>query len=104
LDFRRGDLIQVEWVDIQEEPTGDPRKAHLYRRMSYGIFWDTKDDWGKRCLVTTTTMDPDPESSGWCIYPEGCLVEVKLVRRSRAKKAAAKRKPRPNDPNGVGSP
>ena len=80
----RGDLIQVDWVDIVEDPVGDPADAELRRRTSYGLFWDRRDDAGVSVLVTTTTMDPDDSSQqGYCIYPSACVTRIKIIKRKR---------------------
>ena len=80
----RGDLVEVQWVDINEEPVGDPDAAKLARRTSYGLFWCQKEDAGVPVLVTTTTMDDGPaHQSGYCIYPVSCVVKLKIVKRGR---------------------
>jgi hypothetical protein len=81
----RGDLLEVHWVDIAEDTLGDPDKADLARRVSYGLFWDKKDVMGIPCTVTTTTLDPTElvGQSGWCIYPDACIIALKIVRRVR---------------------
>lgn len=80
-EMSRGDLLQVDWVDIYDNCVGDPRQAHLARRTSFGLFWELKDDSGVPSLVTTTTIDKDPGQEGFVIYPLGCLVGVKVVKR-----------------------
>ncbi len=82
----RGDLVQIDWVDIYEDPTGDPDKASLKRRTSYALFWDRKVDEGSgvEVVVTTTTFDDDaPTQQGYCIYPAACIVELKVIKRVR---------------------
>jgi hypothetical protein len=79
----RGDLLEVHWIDIQEDSTGDPNQAYLGARVSYGLFWDRKQDKGVDVLVTTTTIDPEPENQGWCCYPVTCVTRLRVVRRAR---------------------
>jgi hypothetical protein len=81
----RGDLVQIDWVDIYEDPTGDPDKATLKRRISYALFWDRKvDAVGIEVIVTTTTFDDDaPTQQGYCIYPAACVVGLKVIKRGR---------------------
>jgi hypothetical protein len=81
----RGDLIQLDWVDIYEDPTGDPGKAVLKRRTSYAIFWDRRQDpSGLEVIVTTTTLDDDVTAQqGYCIYPAACVMALKVIKRSR---------------------
>jgi hypothetical protein len=80
----RGDLVQLDWVDIFEDPTGDPTKAALKRRTSYAIFWERRQDNGLDVIVTTTTIDDDaPSQQGYCIYPAACVVALKVIKRAR---------------------
>ncbi len=80
----RGDLVQIDWVDIYEDPTGDPNKAALKRRTSYALFWDRRvDETGLEVVVTTTTIDDDaPTQQGYCIYPAACVVNLKVIKRA----------------------
>lgn len=76
----QGDLIKVEWLDIYEDPTGNPEHAKYYTRASYGIFWAQDSD----KLVTTTTIDPDgPQNSGWCCYPVGTVKSIQVIKRHK---------------------
>lgn len=88
-DLLRGDVICVEWVDILEDPKGDPDLARLAVRKSYGLFWERRaDPSGLPCFVTTTTLDSDDATQqGYCIYPEACIRSVKVIKRVRRKKA-----------------
>lgn len=98
-DPERGDLVQVDWVDIYEDPAGDPDDAELMRRTSFGMFWDRRDDNGVPVLVTTTTLDPNGSAQqGYCVYPTACVVAIKVVKRKRRQ-----RKPKPQ-PTGDPSP
>jgi len=90
-DLVRGDLLKVEWIDIAEDPTGDPETAALARRTSYGLFWAYTEDAGVKCLVTTTTVDSGIATScGYCIYPESCVVKLSVVKKVRRHKKAVK--------------
>jgi hypothetical protein len=80
----RGDLVEVRWVDILEDGSGNPETARLARRTSFGLFWDRRQDAGIDVVVTTTTLDADgPQQAGYCIYPAACVVSMKVVRRAR---------------------
>lgn len=80
----RGDVVSVEWVDIYEDPTGDPAEATLMRRTSYGLFWERREDNGMPVLITTTTLDrEDSAQHGYCIYPAACVVKLRIVKRRR---------------------
>ncbi len=81
----RGDLVQIDWVDIYEDPTGDPEKAVLKRRKSYAVFWDRRpDESGTEAIVTTTTIDEDaPAQQGFCIYPAACVLGMRVIKRAR---------------------
>lgn len=82
-----GDLIEVHWVDIAEDSTGDPSTATLSRRTSYGLYWGHGEDGGIPVIVTTTTLDVDVlGQSGYCIYPVACVVKLLVVRRARRRK------------------
>lgn len=86
-DLLRGDLISVDWVDIQEDVTSDADKASLARRHSIGFFWEIKEDKGIPVLVTTTTLDEEVEGQqGYCCYPRACIVNVKIIKAKRRKK------------------
>lgn len=88
----RGDLVQVDWVDIYEDPVGDPEKAQLKRRISYALFWDRRvDSTGVDVIVTTTTIDDDASSQqGYCIYPAACVLSLQVIKRARPTKPRAK--------------
>jgi len=81
----RGDLVQIDWVDIYEDPIGDPDKAILKRRTSYAVFWDRHPDAsGLDAIVTTTTVDEDVAAQqGFCIYPAACVVGLRVIKRAR---------------------
>ena len=89
----RGDLVEVAWVDIYEDPTGNPDGAKLLRRTSYAVFWDRVSDGVVPCIVTTSTVDPrGPENQGYCIYPAACVLSLKVIkpaRRSRKTRVVA---------------
>jgi len=104
LGLQRGDLIRVEWVDIAEEPSGNPATAQLARRTSYGLFWGLQDSFGFSCLVTTTTVDHDVQGqNGYTIYPGGCIAHVTVIKRSRRPRPRAPRKKK-GEAAGGGSP
>jgi hypothetical protein len=85
----RGDLVEVVWLDITENPVGDPDEAAMSRRVSYGLLWDQRKEGKLEVLVTTTTRDAfGSHQSGWCIYPMGCIESVKILKRARKAKAA----------------
>jgi hypothetical protein len=88
----RGDLVQIDWVDIYEDPTGDPEKATLKKRTSYAIFWDRRADTnGIEVVVTTTTIDDDATTQqGYCIYPAACILNLKVIKRARRVKQRAR--------------
>lgn len=84
-DLIRGDLIQVKWMDITEDPVGNPDKPVPSHRHSIGLFWGRGVSGGLPVLVTTTTLEMDEaiDSSGYCAYPEGAIVEVRMIKRKR---------------------
>jgi hypothetical protein len=80
---RRGDVVEVDWLDIAEDPVGDPRKAEIARRKSVGCYWGWKNQHGRRVLVTTTTKDAEDlqHSSGYCAYPWSVVLGLKILKR-----------------------
>ena len=82
--LRQGDLIEVHWRDCAEDPVGDVKRASVVERVSFGIFWEVKQQDGFDILVTTTTLDKaDTGQSGYCAYPLGMVGDIKLIRRGR---------------------
>lgn len=101
----KGDLVRVEWVDIFEHVNGDPDDAHLAKRTSFGLFWSFIDDDGVECLVTTTTIDGEdqtPGQNGYCIYPRGCVKELKVIKRARRPRARRSKEPVQDSPSAQG--
>ena len=79
----RGDVILVEWLDITESATDDPDRALPHRRKTIGFYWDRQQHHGKSALVTTTTLDDEHTAqNGYCVYPEGCILKVSVIRRA----------------------
>jgi hypothetical protein len=96
-ELTRGDLIQVDWVDISEDSTGNPDEAELAFRTSYGLFWkkDVSKFGGLPVVVTTTTMDPAELTSvsGYCIYPESCIIRIKIIKKARRQRGRGNSNP-----------
>ncbi len=90
--LEKGDLVQVEWVDIYEDTTGNPDAAMLARRHSIGFYWGCSESQGVPVFVTTTTLEVDSEAvnSGDCAYPQAVILAVKVIKRKRRRK-----KPKP---------
>ena len=79
---QRGDVVCISWVDIHEDPVGNPEAAKLARRKSVGLFWEEREDDGVPVIVTTTTKDTDGHvQSGYCVYPVGCVTLIRVLRR-----------------------
>lgn len=77
-------------MDISEEPIGNPTTASLPRRRSFGVLWEERVDThtGLPVLITTTTLDDGSvDQQGFCIYPRACVLEMKVVKRARKKRA-----------------
>lgn len=87
MKLKRGDLVEVRWLDIYEDVTGDPEQADVAPRVSIGYFWSMKDGAHELpVFITTTTMDIEASNqNGWCAYPLPCVVDVKIIRRGRGK-------------------
>jgi hypothetical protein len=78
--------VELEWLDIVEDPVGDPRDARPAHRVTIGYWvgWRTiKGEDGKdvRMAVTTTTKDDLQSQSGWCCYPAGVVRCIWPLRR-----------------------
>src|SRR5258706_14714782 len=86
--MERGDLIRVEWEDIQENVIADTTRAEPAIRTSFGLFWEEKIIRDRQYLVTTTTIDrSSTDQSGFCCYPMGCVLSIHVEKkRGRRKK------------------
>lgn len=85
---RKGDLVQIRWIDITCESNGDPKKARPALRVSSGYFleWAHVKVLGKprRFLKIQETLEEKPddiESSGWAAYPAGCVLQLEVVKQ-----------------------
>ena len=86
MEFRRGDLVEVQWLDILEDSVGDPDQAELAPRVSVGYFWAVRKSHGIDALVTTTTIDVGTTGqNGYCIYPLDAVARIKMIRKGRGK-------------------
>lgn len=78
--------MEVEWLDIVEDPVGDPRDARPAERLTIG-YWVgyrgivTKSGEKVRVAVTTTTKEEPASQSGWCCYPAGAIKRMWPLRR-----------------------
>lgn len=89
-ELYRGDLIEVTWLDIFEDSIGNPDKAEVAHRVSFGLYWAQITQHDHPILITTTTIDnKDDASSGFCAYPLGVVISLKIIKR--AKKPRARR-------------
>lgn len=79
----RGDLVKITWLDIIEDPGGDPETCKLAERTSFGLWWADEIRAGRETIITTTTIDRDSShQSGYCAYPKGCVVGVEVMKRA----------------------
>lgn len=86
MELRKGDLIEVLWLDILEDSVGDPDKSELAPRVSVGYFWGVKGSHGIQALTTTTTIDVGTTGqNGYCIYPLDAVSNIKVIRRGKGK-------------------
>ena len=93
----RGDLIQVDWLDVHEDVTADPNHPTLSKRRSFGIYWSETQVDGIPCLVTTTTTEmdaADTSQSGFCCYPTQCVKSTKLIKKARKSRILLSRRSR----------
>ncbi len=87
VELNRGDEIKVHWVDVHENPVGDPDYPTIPYRKSLGIFWAYQVLRGVECLVTTTTEDEETHDSGFCAYPLGVVVKIEVSKKKRGRKS-----------------
>jgi len=85
MDLIRGDLVEVHWVDITEDPVGDPSKAELPLQINIGYFYEKKMSRDMPIIVTTTSVISD-DQSGYAVYPECIVVRIKMIRKKRRPK------------------
>lgn len=93
--FKRGDHIEIDWLDIYADPTGDPRVAKLSRQNEAGRFWEIREDEGIPVLVTSTSKDEDSKQEGYTIYPLCTVLKITLVKRARKRAVKKVSKPVP---------
>ena len=73
-------IVEVGWVDIMEDNTGDPRTSNVVLRHTLGRVWDVKRKDGVDLLTLTFTVDPDgPEQSGWICIPTSVVRDLKII-------------------------
>jgi hypothetical protein len=86
----RGDVIEVDWVDIFEDSVGDPRKPRLAKRTSIARFWAWTRLEGVQALVTTTTVERnvDGGNEGYCAYPRACVRRISVIAPAAPKEEA----------------
>lgn len=79
----RGDLVEINWVDISEGP-GGPDEAILARRVTVGYWWGKTTLSGVDATVTTSTQDKDITGiNGYIAYPTACITNLRVIRRAR---------------------
>ena len=72
--------LEVGWLDIVEDNTGDPRKSYVVLRHTLGRVWDVKRKDGVELLTLTFTQDPDgPDQSGWICIPACVVRDLKII-------------------------
>lgn len=78
----RGDVVRVTWLDILEDPAGNPDTCKASERVSFGLYWAEEMRGPAKCLITTTTIDKDSTGQqGYCCYPIGCILNIDVVKR-----------------------
>lgn len=93
----RGDLICIEWWDIEEDPTGNVSSSDVPLRSTYSLFWEILTSPGDptlKILRTTNTRDSIRvvDQSGYTVYPLTVVKQITVLKK--AKKAGIKRGPR----------
>jgi hypothetical protein len=74
-------IVEVGWLDIVEDNTGDPQKSHIVKRNTLGRIWGVKRYDGVYVLTLTFTQDPDgPEQAGWICIPCSVIRTVEVIR------------------------
>lgn len=81
-DLERWTIIEVSWVDIVEDNTGNAEAAYLVTRNTLGRVWELKKSEGVNVLVLTFTKDPDgPDQSGWICIPVSVIRHIDVIRK-----------------------
>jgi hypothetical protein len=85
---KRGDRIELVWLDISEDSIGDPEAARCIPRVSIAYYWEQKqlDYEGLKAdiIVTCNTLDPDgSHQQGWCAYPAGAILGMRVLPQRR---------------------
>ena len=81
LPLTRGELVLIEWVDIQQDPAADPETADLATWHTPGYWYGSETRKGVECVVAMGSMivgDKAHHQNGWICIPRVC---VKSVRR-----------------------
>ena len=80
---KRGDGVNVKWIDIHTDPTGDPNKPKLYLwRRQPGIFWGYEDIEVEGtiipCLILTVAEGEagDETQNGYTCIPNYLVLKV----------------------------
>jgi hypothetical protein len=74
-------IVDVGWVDICEDSTGDPRSSYVVLRHTIGRVWGVKRKDKMDLLTLTFTSDPDgPDQSGWICIPTALIREYEVIR------------------------
>ena len=76
-----GALVRTQWLDIVEDPTGNPEKSSVVRRNTYGLFHSLRKGPEGYILTLTFTRDPDgSEQSGWICFPLSVIKELEVIK------------------------
>lgn len=82
--LKRDTIVEVGWLDICEDNTGDPRLSHVVLRKTLGRVWGVKRFEGTDVLTLTFTKDSDgPEQAGWICMPVSVSKEVRVVEETK---------------------
>ena len=81
---RKGDLIEVHWVDIAGSE-GDPNEACCPEFITPGYFLGYRKVGKHRALVCEKSRSGGGFLRGWDAYPTQIVMKIEVIRRGNAR-------------------
>jgi len=81
IPLQRGELIVIEWLDIQQDPVGEATEADLAVWLTPGYWYGIEVKRGIECVIAMDSLvvgDRGHHQNGWICIPRMC---VKSIRR-----------------------
>jgi len=79
---KKGDLVEVLWVDIAGSDSGGAKDAECPKFTTPGYYVGYQNLKGTRALVCERSQDDGTFSRGWDAYPAQNVLAVKVIRRT----------------------